>query len=232
MRWAFQQSNLRSSVKFVLVALADRANDEGECWPSRETIAQDTCLNPETVSKCTEELVALGLIEKHRRFASSIVFRLVGIPARHTEASSGKSRQRGKPAKGENPIEGECRHPSAGNPAPNLPMNLSFSSDEEKGAGARKFDVFDIPEGIERDAWADWVEYRRERRKTITAISAREQWRALSRLNPTQQSDCIRESIRNGWTGLFPERLGKVTPINSTRTRSIAEDLTDRSWAS
>lgn len=116
MRWAFQQTGLRSSVKFVLVALADRANEDNECWPSRDVLAADTCMNPETVSKATEELVTLGLLEKRRRFAGSVVFRLIGVQSRHPSA--------GNPAKGENPIEGKSRHPSAGNPAPNLPINL------------------------------------------------------------------------------------------------------------
>lgn len=215
MRWAFKQSGLRSSVKFVLVALADRANEHHECWPSRDVIAADTCLNPETVSKATEELVALGLLEKRKRFGGSVVFRLVGVEERHLVA--------GNPATRKNPIQGKCRLLVAGNPAPNLPMNLEETPPTpQRGRrtavrGLSK-EPPAVPERINPLAWADWVAYRRDKRKPISERAAKAQWASLSTLTFDQQAECIAVSIANDWQGLFP---GKA-PTASTDTSPIA----------
>lgn len=209
MRWAFQQTGLRSSVKFVLVALADRANDDGECWPSRDVIAADTCLNPETVSKATEELVALGLLEKHRRFANSVVFKLVGIEPRHPSA--------GNPAKGKNPIKGKTRQPSAGNPAPNLPINLSLSSNEDRGR-------FRAPSVAEVTAYCE-AEGHTINPAAFVAYYESNGWKVGR--NPMKSW----HHAVAGWQARDAGKKPKQQPTGSTRGRSLAEDLTDRSWA-
>jgi len=60
-RWAWQQA-LKPSTKLVLLALADRANDSGECWPSTARLVSDTGLNRKTAMSCTQELNNIGLI--------------------------------------------------------------------------------------------------------------------------------------------------------------------------
>lgn len=64
--WAFQQDGLTGTEKFVLVALADRVNEDGECWPSIERVARDTSFGERTVKRAIARLVALGLIERSR----------------------------------------------------------------------------------------------------------------------------------------------------------------------
>lgn len=44
----------------VLLALADFANDKGECWPSVATIAQKARMTPRSVQRICQELVAQG----------------------------------------------------------------------------------------------------------------------------------------------------------------------------
>lgn len=117
MRWAFGIPNLRSSVKFVLVALADRANEENECYPSREQLQLDTCLNKETISKATEELERLGLLVKVRRFNGSTVYKLIGVAMRHQSAEKPVSRKTGSP------VSRKTRHQSAEKPAIDEPKN-------------------------------------------------------------------------------------------------------------
>ncbi len=117
MRWAFEVPNLRSSVKFVLVALADRANEENECFPSREQLQLDTCLNKETISKATEELERMGLLVKVRRFNGSTVYKLIGVAMRHQSAEKPVSRKTGSQ------VSRKCRHQSAGNAAIDEPKN-------------------------------------------------------------------------------------------------------------
>lgn len=49
-----------STLRFVLIALADNANDEGECWPSICTIARKTGLCERAVRQALRQLEADG----------------------------------------------------------------------------------------------------------------------------------------------------------------------------
>ena len=63
--WALR---LRPSVKFVLLALADAADDNGVCWPSVPTIANKTCLEDRSVQRILSSVKRDGLLEIERRY--------------------------------------------------------------------------------------------------------------------------------------------------------------------
>jgi DNA-binding transcriptional ArsR family regulator len=72
--------------KLTLIALADRAGDDGVCWPSVAKIAHDTELSESTVRRALRELCELGLIEVQRRRVDGAsmtnAYRLLITPAR------------------------------------------------------------------------------------------------------------------------------------------------------
>ena len=58
--------------KWMLVTLADYANDEAICWPSIETLAKVTGMGTGTVSRKLALLIELGHIERiHQPFTST-----------------------------------------------------------------------------------------------------------------------------------------------------------------
>lgn len=65
--WAFNQQIDSPSVKFVLVKLADNANDEGFCWPSVIYICKHTGLARSTVQRCVKALENGGWLKIERR---------------------------------------------------------------------------------------------------------------------------------------------------------------------
>lgn len=66
--WAWQQRPATTSQKLVLAALADRADDDGECFPSNDWIAQKCSPMPaETVRRIIRELSEQGLVTKVER---------------------------------------------------------------------------------------------------------------------------------------------------------------------
>lgn len=69
--WAL---DLPSSEKFVLLALADNANDDGTCWPSVATICSKTSLAERTVRKVIHTLQQLGQLVISERYGRSNVF--------------------------------------------------------------------------------------------------------------------------------------------------------------
>ena len=48
--------------------LLDRANKDGECWPSENKIAGDIKLSPATVRRAIKDLKKVGLIETKQRY--------------------------------------------------------------------------------------------------------------------------------------------------------------------
>lgn len=68
--WAFDQ-DLKSGPKFVLVALADWADDEGSCFPGVQTIARRVGAGETAVRENLARLKEAGLIVEERRNRAS-----------------------------------------------------------------------------------------------------------------------------------------------------------------
>lgn len=65
----------------VYIYLADRTNENNECWPAIPTIAADLKYSPSTVRRGIRDLKKAGLIETEQRYRkkggkSSLMFRL------------------------------------------------------------------------------------------------------------------------------------------------------------
>ena len=52
----------------VYTYLYERANKNGECWPSVKTIAGDIKLSPATVRRAIKDLRKVGLIETKQQY--------------------------------------------------------------------------------------------------------------------------------------------------------------------
>ena len=67
----------------VYIYLADRANENNECWPAIPTIAKDIKLSPSTVRRGIADLRKAGLLDTAQRYRkkggkSSLLFKLKG----------------------------------------------------------------------------------------------------------------------------------------------------------
>lgn len=60
--WAFKQDISPSTAKFVLVALANYADDDGYCFPGQKRLAEDTCQSERSVRSHLASLERRGLI--------------------------------------------------------------------------------------------------------------------------------------------------------------------------
>ena len=65
----------------VYIYLADRTNENNECWPAIPTIAADLKYSPSTVRRGIRDLEKAGLLETEQRYRkkggkSSLLFRL------------------------------------------------------------------------------------------------------------------------------------------------------------
>ena len=75
------RSELPHRAVAVYIYLADRTNENNECWPAIPTIATDLKLSTSTVRRGIRDLKKAGLIETEQRYRkkggkSSLLFRL------------------------------------------------------------------------------------------------------------------------------------------------------------
>lgn len=77
--WAWAHSQSRNGARLVLLAIADRADEDGFAWPSIEDIAERTLLSPRAVQKGILALTDLGELKvesgggRHRRNRYTII---------------------------------------------------------------------------------------------------------------------------------------------------------------
>ena len=64
MKWAWKIKKISSTQKIVLLALADRANEDAICWPSISALADACCLTTRAVVNSINSLNAKGVLER------------------------------------------------------------------------------------------------------------------------------------------------------------------------
>ncbi len=103
--------DLKSTDKFVLIALADHANDDGECYPSYTTIMAKTGLSEQGLRNVINRLIKLEFLSRETRFRDnkSTTSNLYKIHAYTTPHNIGGEGQHGG---GESPkdIGGDPQH--------------------------------------------------------------------------------------------------------------------------
>jgi len=82
--WVFNNSKAKGAKRLVLLALADRANDQGKCWPSYEDIARRCNMDRRYAMVCVQRLVDMGEVSISDRFKDtgdqdSNLYTIVGV---------------------------------------------------------------------------------------------------------------------------------------------------------
>jgi hypothetical protein len=91
--------------------------------------------------------------------------------------------------------------------------NCNVSSKTEKKSTLELPDALNTPEFLA--AWEEWQIYRKQRRKTLTKSTIKKQLEFLSSIGVKDAVISINESIRNGYTGLFPVKQAARNKNNS-----------------
>lgn len=76
MVWDNTDEWLSGSRRLVMLALADNANDEFQCWPAIETIAKKANLGTRYTLEILKELTEHGYINRKRRYQTSTLYTL------------------------------------------------------------------------------------------------------------------------------------------------------------
>ncbi|MGV4259637.1 DnaT-like ssDNA-binding domain-containing protein [Citrobacter freundii] len=141
--WAWKTNPGSSSLKLILLSMADRADEYNLCYPSIERLVTDTSLNKKTVQAGLISLIGMGLIsdtgERKGATRRVRVFSL-NIPKNGNVTKIGNIPKNGNVTKiGNIPKNGKLNIPKNGklndpkNGMQNLSVNQSYN--QEKGRG-------------------------------------------------------------------------------------------------
>lgn len=70
--------------------------------------------------------------------------------------------------------------------------------------------LVDLPGWLNKPAWEEWIEFRKEIKKPLTTLGAKK-CLAVLEAHQAQQKEIIDTSIARGWTGLFPPKEAKAS---------------------
>ena len=202
----------------VLLALADFANDAGECWPSMIGIAAKARMTERGAQKIVRRLEETGWLEIATgggRGGKNSYRIKVGNPERETGNT-----KRGideKPRTGKHkPRTGEQKTPNGGSPEPSITIREpSINKTREALCRVLKPDTAD-----------DFIEHRKAKGAKLTPRAAE---LIAAKLEGASDPDAaIFESIANGWTGVFP----KKEPKASSPAKAASDDMLAQIWKS
>ena len=210
--------------KLVLLKLADNANDNGECWPSYQHIADQCEIARSTVKSHIRELEKAGLLKREYRkegeLNKSNVFHLTLDGA----ADNPVGRKITEGGAADNPVGRKITEGGAADNSPGAADNLgggaadnprtshSFEPVKEpviEPTARKQKNTFSLPTGLNLDAWSLWVQYRIDRKfkpYKQTALGTGAVAKNLIDLSSgdlSVQLKIVMQSINNQWQGLF-----------------------------
>lgn len=248
MSWALEQRDIvDATARYVLLVLANYADKNGRgAFPSSASISDDTGLSIRTVKYKLDHLLDIGVIRLgNQAIAGAYIDRHDRRPTvydlcveRGAGDAPGSERGANDDATGcssrQNGVQTTTERGAGA--APNPSINHQGTIKEPKGPVADapaapkkdlKFDPMTAkPANVSEAVWADWCQHRKEIGKRLTKTSCERQAAQLAKHHSPDA--VINQSISNGWTGLFPD---KVLPGAQQGQRRNGPDFNDTSWA-
>jgi hypothetical protein len=183
--------------KLALLALADNANDEGECYPSISTLLDKCGMSRRALIYALQRLEQWGHLSRRRTEGKKTVY------AVHPCTSCTSA--------GDAPVH-KVHTTSAPGASPSPLINPSPSGNRHEPSVRRRGKRAEEPKNppdepppsnLNVEAWHRWEQYRREIRKPIHPASWLSAQRKLAAFG-ADQGAVVEQSIADGYQGLFP----------------------------
>lgn len=205
--WAIKQRGLKPAAKVVLWHLCDRYHVDHGCFPSLDTLAVDCEMSRRSVQDQLDTLETAGLIQVEKmprqhgrmprnryRFAFEDGVSL-GQILPLAESALGKETP--------SPLANSDNH--LGQNLPTNPVRVTSKRTGKKDADAAKV-LSTLSQAMSTDVAKAFIDMRRIKRAVITEHAA--DLIAKSLRNHPCPDAVVQESIKNGWTGIFPDKFG------------------------
>jgi hypothetical protein len=226
--YVWTQSPAEGADRLVLLALADFADEAGNCFGSWGKLEEKTRLARATVARCLRRLQDRGeliMVEKgHRKLAGdgaeASIWKIPGVSAEMglrmrpvSQRDPSSVRMRPKWCQNETPTIRNIKErnkgadaPAPATSSPSLPSSSEKEAPKPKRATAPKFDPASLPlphgPGL-ASAWAEFAQHRREIKAPLTPTAAKRIIDDLAAVNEAAAVEALRKSVKHGWRGVF-----------------------------
>ena len=184
-----------SSRKFVMIALANYANADGEAYPSCAALEQITEMNRKTILAATRSLCDSGFIsdtgQRKGRTGQVIVYKINGL----------NSTENGTVPKTEQYRKRIVTVPKTGHGYPKEPSGIDIKNKQKE-----KPEDMALPEFMTREAWKEFIEHRKQIKKPMTQLAAEKMLKNFVKYHE-QGHDVqamIDKAIECGWQSVYP----------------------------
>jgi len=217
MRWAFDQADLSTTEKFVLVALAYRANKSGDCWPSLVDLATMCEISRATASRAIMSLAKKGIIVRRRRFSRSTMYSLQ-LSQSAVIAQCDKRTVTHQLPHSETIVAAQCDAEVPLKDHKNRPKKKRerFSPDLSKLECSEQ----------RRESLAQWLEYKNQKGQFYVEMGWNKLMAKLASFTDHQISEAITTAIIQGWQGFFPEKVNG-RPANGFHSQAPQRSFTE-----
>lgn len=210
------KAQVGSTQKLVLLALCDSANDQGECYPAMQTLAEKCSLSERAAQGAVSELERGGYLRRElRRGRATVYWMTPAAGAPRSKCTPAANAPQGcstfTPA---DPAPPQQVHPTpaAGAPAPADPAprtitqtSLKQETNTAPAAPTPKPDDWLTAEalaadGIDSDLAGSWLAHRRAKKAKLTALA----WRGFKAEADKAGWDygaAVIKAISRNWTG-------------------------------
>lgn len=216
---------LHSTQKLVLLALADNANDQGECFPSISMLVQKCSLSDRAIQKAMGELESSNFLRRDIRTGQSTMYCITDprtwfTPERTLppELRSPPPRTTFTPERGSPP--NDVHHtPEPRSPTPELrsPPGVNHVHPEpsepslnHQGTTKRaKPRAMALPDWLPAETWAMWDRYRQSLGRGWTDDAKRLSVVKLGKLRTDgyDPTVVVENAIQCGWRGIYPPKV-------------------------
>ena len=203
--------SLSITEKVMMVEIGSLQDPVRGCYASNSHFARFFGLSSSRVSEIISALSSKGLLRVELiRDGRQVVERRVRLSDLFGRSNTYSEKAEESNTKSNSTSEGEKRGSAKASPS--------------ASRKASKFDpLIARPLSVSESTWADWCQHRREIKKPLTATTCAKQAKTLA--GHPDADAVINQSISNGWTGLFPDKV-----VAGGRNVGNGPDFYDQSW--
>ena len=251
-------STVEGSDRLVLLALADFADEDGNCFGSWGKLCQKTRLCRATIATSLKRLRAAGhlvMVEKgHRKLAGdgaeASIWQIPGVsemglklrPVQDLDPSGLNAGPKWSkrwtqvvqdldPNIKKHKEQEETKGADAPAAATPLPSPPSFPDVAVPRPKPPKFDPasLSLPHGTGlANAWAEFAQHRREIKAPLTPTAAQRIIDDLSAVNESAAVEALRKSVKHGWRGVFVDAPKDTPKVIPIRTGPVQPSEAER----
>lgn len=183
---------INSTQKAILIALADRANEEHQCWPSYSDICERSCCTRNALAHALKVFEEKGLVSRQQRHNKSTIYTLRLASTQLDTDLTGTELK----------IDAGTELTTSRG----IEFDTLTIKEPSKEPPKGKRSGYQPPEEVDAEVWKDWVEYRKKFKGPTTDRSLAIVANKLKPLSHAEQRRCVDMAIECGWKSVFPKQ--------------------------